>query len=231
MNPSVQEGRRRRLAGAAGFTESSLIRRLSAAAFSSDPASQVLAPASEAAASSSDPAASSASTSVAGFADGWRRRLVEAAGGWWMPAVGGRRGRLPFVGLFFLFCFIISCLLPLVVVGCLVFGGGFARTQALVLEFCLSLSGLCWLSFLVLCFRRPGSGAQWFATVATFGVFVDGKGGPGFSQGMCFSGIAPYRSEDCERHVTYWSIGGDSGPLLRFVRSAPLRAPTTLGDF
>ena len=31
--------------------------------------------------------------------------------------------------------------------------------------------------------RRPGSGAQRLAAVANFGVYVDGKGGPGFFPG------------------------------------------------
>ena len=60
--------------------------------------------------------------------------------------------------------------------------------------------------------------------MATLGVFVDGKGGPGFSQGMCFPGIAPYRSEACERQITNWFVGGGNGPLLRIVGASFLRA-------
>ena len=73
------------------------------------------------------------------------------------------------------------------------------------------------------------SGAQLLVDVATLGVFVDRKGGPGFTQGMCFPGIAPYRSEACERQFTNWFVGGGSGPLPRFVRASLLCAFPCIG--
>ena len=112
----------------------------------------------------------------------------------------------------------------------LVFGGGSARDPAVEVAAFRSLVSVCCLSLFL--FRRPGSGAQLIAAVATLGVFVDGKGGPGFSQGMCFPGIAPYRSEACGRQFSHWLVGGDSGPLLRVDRAFSLRAiPYTEGFF
>ena len=101
------------------------------------------------------------------------------------------------VSVYCFLLFFVRCLLPFDV-GYLVFGGGAVRVSALALGYCLYFAGSCCLSFTALCFRRPGSGAQWLAAVANFGVYVDGKGGPGFSQRMCFLGIAPYRSDSLE---------------------------------
>lgn len=104
----------------------------------------------------------------------------------------------------------------------LVFGGGSVRDPAVKVAAFRSLVSVCCLSLFL--FRRPGSGAQLLAALATLGVFVDGKGGPGCSQGMCFRGIAPYRSEACGRQITNWFVGGSSGPLLRIVGASFLRA-------
>ena len=110
----------------------------------------------------------------------------------------------------------------------LVFGGGSVRDPAVEVAAFRSLVSVCCLSLFL--FRRPGSGAQLLAAVATLGVVVDGKGGPGCSQGMCFHGIAPYRSEACGRQFSIWLVGGDSGPLIRIVWASSLRAiPYTEG--
>ena len=91
--------------------------------------------------------------------------------------------------MFFFLVFFSRCLLPLDV-GCLVFGGGVVRASVLALGYCLSFAGFCFLSCHGFCFRRPGSGAQWLAAVANFGVYVDGKGDPGFPKG-CASLASP----------------------------------------
>ena len=50
------------------------------------------------------------------------------------------------------------------------------------------------------------------------------KGGPGFFQGMCFPGIAPYRSETSGRHGFDWIVGGGSDFVSRPAWSCLLRA-------
>ena len=110
-------------------------------------------------------------------------------------------------------------------VGCLVFGGGVVRASVLALGYCLSFVGFCCLSCPALCFRLSCSGAQWPATVANFGVYVDGNGGPGFFPRDVLPWSGPFTVQIFmeDRVLADFTVDG-SVFLPRPARFGPLRA-------
>ena len=114
--------------------------------------------------------------------------------------------------------------LPVVFLG-MVFGGGYVRALAWVVDGCSSILIFSFQFFIVFLFRHPGSGAQWFVVVTTFGVYVDGNGGLGFFPRDVLPWSSPLTIQiNVDDRFLIIFVVGSSGLMPWIARFGPLRA-------